>query len=151
VGKVVVTHRIDSAAIQALLTSPNGGVVKDLIRRGVRVQTAAKKNISGANGPKRVNSGRLRGSIQWQLYFIAGIPAVRVGTNVKYGIFVHQGTGLYGPRGEVIRPKSAKFLVFKSQAYGAKKGKFKGKVVVPYVKGMKPNHFLKNALSAARI
>jgi hypothetical protein len=68
---------------------------------------------------------------------------------VHYALYVHDGTGLYGPKKTVIRPKNAKALVFKSKVYGAKRGKFAGKVVVKSVKGMKPNPFLANALDSA--
>lgn len=145
----MITHKLDNAAIGAILHSPSGGVAKDLLRRGYRVQAKAKRNLGGGEGyPKRVNLGHLRNSIAVDLATINGQLTVRVGSNLKYALYVHQGTGLYGPRHRVIRPKSAKFLVFKSKKYGAKKGKFKGKVVVPYVRGMKPNPFLARALSA---
>jgi hypothetical protein len=79
-----------------------------------------------------------------------GYPAVRVGTHLKYARWVHDGTGLYGPRHAMIKPRSAKFLVFKSARYGAKKGKGKGKVFVKQVRGVQPNPFLKSAIPYAK-
>lgn len=146
-----VTHVFNQAQLEQILTSPAGGVAKDLLKRGVRVQSRARRNLNGAtgSGPRRVNTGLLRASIDVQLVLQPKDLAVRVGTGVYYALWVHDGTGLYGPKRTVIRPKQAKALVFRSKIYGAKKGKFAGRVVVKYVRGMKPNPFLKNALSAA--
>lgn len=81
-------------AMAALLTGPNGGVARDLARRAVRVQNAAKVNASGRPGP-RVQTGRLRSSISWEIRTQqSGLPGfaqvtggglvARVGTNVVY-------------------------------------------------------------------
>lgn len=123
---------------------------KDLLRRGLKVQAKARRLVGGAEGhPKRVASGLLRSSIDVKLIEIAGSPAVRIGSGKKYAKWVHDGTGIYGPHNTRIVPKTAKALVFASKQYGAKKGKFKGKVVVRSVKGMQKNEFLKDALPAA--
>jgi len=126
-------------------------VAKDLYRRGLKVQGRARVLLGGAAGhPKRVNTGALRSSVQVQLRTFGGAPAVRIGTNLFYARYVRQGTGIYGPRRQKIVPRRAKALVFKSAKYGAKRGKFRGKVVVRSVKGMRPNDFLTDALRAAR-
>jgi len=36
----------------------------------------------------------------------------RVGTNLAYARMVQEGTGIYGPSGEPITPKTGKYLVF---------------------------------------
>lgn len=120
---------------------------KDLYRRGLKVQTRARVLLSGSAGhPKRVNTGHLRSSIQVQLRTVGGVgPVVRVGTNVRYSRYVHDGTGLYGPRRRKIRPRRAKALRFKGARYGKS-----GYIYAHSVKGMKPNHFLSDALVAAR-
>lgn len=125
---------------------------KDLLRRGFKVQARAKLLLGGAGGahPKRVQTGNLRSSIQVQPRSIGGSAVVRVGTGVKYSRFVHDGTGLFGPRRRKITPKRAQVLVFSSTKYGAKRGKFKGKVVTRSVRGMRPNKFLEAALRAAK-
>ncbi|MFZ0789742.1 MAG: HK97 gp10 family phage protein [Chromatiaceae bacterium] len=124
--------------------------MRDMLRRGLLVETQAKRNLSGIGGPKRIDTGRLRASISTVAVTRNGEPAVLVGTNVKYARWVHDGTGLYGPRHMLITPRTAKVLVFPSALHGKKKGKFAGKVVARSVKGMKPNAFLANALTAAR-
>lgn len=140
---VTWSQRLDPVALRARLAARNGGVMKDLLRRGLLVESAAKRNLSGIGGPKRIDTGRLRASISTVVVERNSQPAVLVGTNVKYAGWVHNGTGIYGPRGTPIRPRSHKFLRFKPR--GATKW-----VYARQVKGMRPNPFLKNALIAAR-
>lgn len=140
-------HQLNPVAIQRLLTSPEGPVAKALLIRGLKVETQAKKNLSGGTtaGPKRVDTGRLRASIATQLRRgAAGGLVVRVGTNVEYALWVHEGTGIYGPTGRVIRPTTSRYLRFKP------KGTTKY-VYAQYVKGMKANRFLTAALPAVRL
>lgn len=145
-------HQFHPAAVQALLASPQGGLAKDVYKRGLRVQAAARRFLSGSGPghPKRIDTGRLRNDVSVNLVTANGLPAVRIGTSVKYSRWVHDGTGIYGPKHALIRPKQAKVLVFKSKVYGAKSGKFKGKVVVKTVKGMPGNPFLRDALKFAK-
>lgn len=140
---VTYSQRLDLGAIQRLLTSPQGGVVQDLMRRGLLVETQAKRNLAGIGGPKRIDTGRLRASINTQVVTRDGLPAVLVGTNVAYAMYVHEGTGLYGPKHQVIRSRTAKRLRFKP--YGSSRY-----VYARQVSGMPPNRFLVNALPAAR-
>lgn len=136
------THQMDLGAVRTLLSSPTGGVVRDLLRRGLLVETQAKRNLGGIGGPKRIDTGRLRASIATVVVTRNNAPAVLVGTNTNYAMFVHEGTGLYGPRHTVIRPRRAKFLRFKPR--GSNKW-----VYARSVKGMRRNRFLTNALHAA--
>ena len=142
-ARVTYSHRLDLNAVRVLLTSRQGGVVRDLLRRGLRVESQAKRNLEGIGGPKRIDTGRLRASISTQVVTRNGVPTVLVGTNLNYAIFVHNGTGIYGPTGRMIRPRRAKRLKFKP------KGSHKF-VYAKAVRGMRPNRFLTNALSAAR-
>ena len=135
-----VKHNLNRAGISAMLSSPNGAVAKDLFRRGKKVETKAKQNLS--RNPRRIDTGLLRSSINTQLISLGGKPAVRVGTNVYYALWVHDGTGIYGPRGAPIKPKTAHALSWK-----VKGGK---KVFARSVKGMQKNPFLKDAVNAAK-
>lgn len=137
------SHRLDVSAIRVLLTSPQRGVVQDLLRRGLLVETQAKRNLGGVGGPRRIDTGRLRASINTQLVRRNDAMAVIVGTNVKYARFVHDGTGLYGPRHRMIRPVRRKFLRFRVRGT-------RGYIYARAVKGSPGNAFLKNALPAAR-
>lgn len=135
-------HKLDKQQLAVLLRSPQGVVAKNMLARGVRVASQAKKNLE--RPPRRVNHGVLRASISAQLVMVNNLPAVRVGSNVKYAIYVHDGTGLYGPKATPIKPLRAKALAFNV------KNKSK-KVFAKSVKGMKPNPFLRDAIKAAKM
>lgn len=146
-----VRHVFNDAQLHYIISSPVGPTAKDLLKRGKRVESRAKRNLTGAAGaPRRVNTGHLRASVGTNLLIRPDGLAVRVGTGVSYALYVHDGTGLYGPKHTVIRPKLGRVLVFRSKIYGAKRGKYAGKVVVTFVRGMKPNPFLRDALPAFR-
>lgn len=75
----------DDAALARLLEGPDGHVAKDLTRRALRVQRAAKRLCP-------VDTGRLRASIAWRMgRDWRGLYAI-VGTNVHYAAYVEFGT-----------------------------------------------------------
>lgn len=75
----------DERALDELFNSPEGPVGKDLTRRAVRVETAAKRLAP-------VDTGRLRSSISRELGRDGqGLVAV-IGTNVHYAPHVEFGT-----------------------------------------------------------
>lgn len=77
--------RFDHAALHRLFNSETAVVGKELARRAVKVDRAAKQLCP-------VDTGRLRSSITWQLATDAkGLHAV-VGTDVLYAPFVELGT-----------------------------------------------------------
>jgi len=126
----------NSQEIIQLLTSPTGGVVQDLLRRGRLVENQAKRLCP-------VRTGRLRSAITHELRRESGIPVVRVGTNVNYSMYVHEGTGIYGPRHAPIRPRHAKLLRFTAED---------GTIVfTKQVKGQPARPFLERALQVAVI
>lgn len=124
-----------------MMSEPTGGVARDMLRRGLNVETRAKQALS--EPPRRIDTGRLRASIGTTQIFRNGVPGARVGTTVYYAIFVQRGTGLFGPKRRRIRPKVRKFLKFTPK--GASQPIFRRSVA-----GMKPNRFLTNGLKAAR-
>lgn len=139
-----VFHVLNTAQIDFILKSPHGAVAKDLIKRGIRVQSKARRNLGGAtgSGPKRIDNGLLRASISTQLGTDADGLVMRVGSRLYYSRWVHDGTGIFGPRRMRIYPKKAKFLHWKTKA---------GKSVFrKSVAGMRPNTYLKSALPAYR-
>ncbi len=88
------------AALNRLLNGQHGGIARDLARRAVRVQNAAKLNatgraVAGANNPEgrgpKVDTGRLRSSIQWELREDQHGLVARIGTNVEYGYYLETG------------------------------------------------------------
>lgn len=85
---VRIRHEILPSGVNALFSSTSP-TAKDLMRRAIRVQSRARENLQGP--PRRIDTGRLRASIS-----IGESPGkklgLRVGTNVEYAMFVHEGT-----------------------------------------------------------
>lgn len=144
---VKATHKLNTAQINYILHSPAGPAARDLIKRGIRVQSRARRNLGGTtgSGPRRIDTGLLRASIHTNLLTGGPYLTMRVGSGQYYALWVHDGTGIYGPRATKIKPKTAKYLKFKWKKMGNKTFYFKS------VKGMKPNPYLKNALPAASL
>lgn len=76
---------LNQAAINQLLKTEGGPVGKDLLRRAVNVETAAKRYCP-------VDTGRLRASIEHDLGIDSKGLFARIGSNVEYAIFVEAGT-----------------------------------------------------------
>lgn len=137
-------HKFNYGVLYAKMRNPTGGLARDMMRRGLKVETAAKRNLAGANGaPRRINNGLLRDTTQARSSTWMGLPAARIGTPMKYARLVHDGTGLFGPKKRKITPKTKKALRFKPKG----SARF---IVVRSVKGMVANPFLKDALAAAK-
>lgn len=128
-----VTITLDEAAIRKMFADPKGQIARGIYKLGKKVERRAKRLCP-------VDHGRLRASITTELVIRGGLPVARVGTNVKYALYVHEGTGVYGPRGAPITPKRAKAL-----AFTGKSGKL---VIVKSVKGMRGTPYLRDALHA---
>jgi len=88
-ARVRVTQDVNEGYIRKL--SGPGGPIQDLLAlRALAVQAAAKQRIREA--PQRIDTGNLINSIQFLIYFRAGKPIARIGTNVEYAMYVHDGT-----------------------------------------------------------
>lgn len=115
---------------------------RDIDERARRVRDRARELLAGADGhPRRVRTGELLASVMTAPTTYGGLPAARIGTRLRRGRWVHDGTGIYGPRRHRIEPVRARVLVFRGRG---------GLVFVRWVRGMRPNHFLTDALRAAR-
>jgi hypothetical protein len=139
-----ITQTLDTAAIQRQLHSSSGGIARDMLRRGLRVQANARRRA-----PAR--TGRLRGSIEVATVprVVSGVSTfgVVVGTNLRYAPWVINGTGVYGPSHSPIRPRQAKFLVFVDRRARGRSARVN---FAKQVAGQRGNNFLKDALPAAR-
>lgn len=128
---MAVTHRINQAAVDSIV-APGGPVYRDMLRRGIRVQNGARRRVN-------VDTGRLRSSLNVEGPIVRnGAAGVRVGTNVEYAIYVHEGT-----RPHLIRPQARAALRF--QAGGGVV--YARRVFHPGTRG---NPFLRDALADAR-
>lgn len=82
----------NTGELEALLKSQHGPVAIDLLRRGIRVQAAAKNFATGVGGGPHVRTGRLRSSISTALGADAEGVYCDIGSNVEYAGFVELGT-----------------------------------------------------------
>lgn len=138
---------IDPAALRDLLYSPQGPVYRD-----IQIQTERVRNRAISLCP--VNNGRLRASITGQVLSEPSGPVGRVGTNVEYALFVHEGTGIYGPKGApyTIVPRRRKALAFVWKGAPVPPNGRGGRHVYKRVtvKGSRPKPFLRDALQAVQ-
>lgn len=91
VDSAIASFRWNELQLFELLRSPAGPVARDLVRRAIRVEAAAKENATHRPGPM-VRTGRLRGSITWRLGSDALGLFADIGTAVIYGKFLEEGT-----------------------------------------------------------
>jgi hypothetical protein len=64
--------------------------VRNLRARALATQTAAKRRLNA--DPRRIDTGNLVNSIEIREYIRAGGIVERIGTDVEYANYVHQGT-----------------------------------------------------------
>jgi hypothetical protein len=124
----------------------NGPVYQDIHRRGNAVLREARRLA-----PK--DTGRLKQSMAMEMRFAMGKVIARVGTNVDYALFIHEGTANKGTG--YIYPKKGQFLKFPVVNNSGKgRRRYKAGATAQYayakrVRGIKPTPFLLNALPAA--
>jgi phage gpG-like protein len=123
--------RINDAAVQKMLRNPKGQVAKGILKIGKKVERKAKRLVP-------VDHGVLRNSISTELIIRRG-PVARIGTKVKYALYVHEGTGIYGPKNSPIIARPGKVMAFTLR----KSGKL---IFTKKIKGMKGTPYLRNAL-----
>lgn len=88
-AEVTIRHHWDRGALDVMLRSQGGSVGQNMLLRGIRVQSEAKRQITALGA---VDTGRLRASlVVWQQATNEGVQTF-VGTNVEYAIYVHNGT-----------------------------------------------------------
>lgn len=109
----------------------NGAVGKDLSRRALRVQLAAKAQTG-------VDTGKLKRDITKSWGTGSSDLAIKVGSTVPYALMHHNGT-----RPHIIRPKRAKAL-----RWVAKNGNVVFARVVHHP-GTKPNRYLADNIHLA--
>lgn len=139
---------IDQAAVQGLLHSPAGPVVRRVERYTTRTEAAAK-----AGAP--VDEGQLRASIDSAVTVQPGRVVGRVGSPLPQAVWTSFGTGIYGPKKRPITPKHGRWLVFepgrsmgppRSGGRHRAKGKRGPLVFATSVKGTPPNPYFYEAL-----
>lgn len=113
-------------------------------RVGTRVVAEAKDRCP-------VDEGALRSSIDYTTAVDAQKAHVTVGSPLEYAQYVHEGTGIYGPKQTPIVPVDKKALKFRWEPTDGRPTKSKDKrgfVFFKSVKGQPPQPFLADALRA---
>lgn len=102
-----VTVRVDlhQAQIRNFLYSPAGPVV-----RGVRRWSQEVRRVAIANAPK--DTGQLASSSAVEMNTHPGLVVGVVSFRARHALWVHEGTGIYGPRGRPIRARGGGMLRF---------------------------------------
>jgi hypothetical protein len=124
----VTLHRM---AIARFLYEPTGPVHQKVAEIVRRTEAIAKATI-------RVDTGRARNTGKSSVTAVPGAVIGRVEFTAHYARYLHDGTGIYGPRGRPITPKRA--LVFRVGGQ---------LVFARQVRGIRGDKFLVNALKAA--
>lgn len=134
----------------ALRSIAIAGAEVDLRRRANNVLNAARRNVP-------VDTGVLRASLAVSFSRgPQGEPVARIGSNLSYALPVHEGTGIYGPRGTRIYPRYRTFLrwpAVNNSGHGNRRysgGRTSGYVFARSVRGMRGRPYLLLALDAAR-
>jgi hypothetical protein len=133
-GVMTIRIKLDESALNRELSTSSGMVGRGLFKLATRVEAEAKRRAP-------VDTGRLRSSLKKRVVSSGGKIVAEVSTNVKYAVYVHEGTGIYGPRRRLITPQRGAVLVFTPR--GAARPVF-----VRSVRGVKPRPFLRDALRA---
>lgn len=130
-----VTFEVDEPEVDRLLRSRGGAVAQ-------AVNDVAERTARAARSRAPVDSGRLRNSIRVRSHATASQFKAWVYTNVEYSVYVHEGTGIYGPRGRPIRPRRGRFLAWEDPNGG-------GMIFAREVRGQRPQPYLLDALRFA--
>lgn len=132
-----ITTHVDLNALMRLGSDPAGPIFRHMVSRGADVESAAKRNASGA--VVKVRSGNLRSSIHTETPEMReGRIVVAVTADAAYALAVHEGT-----RPHDIVPKTKRVLAWQGPAGPV----FSRRVHHP---GTKPKPFLDDALNVVR-
>lgn len=138
---VRVNISINDPELQRLFS--DAGDVGQYVRR-IADRTA---NMARAYAP--VDNGPLRASFRVRVVFTKSRIKAWIYTELEYGLFVHEGTGIYGPKGQMIKPKRGKYLVFEARNARTTAPGRGTKVFARQVRGQRPNRYLLRALQTA--
>jgi hypothetical protein len=85
-----VRHSFNYGNARVIMSSPSSGVVKNMRARAIATQSAAKQRLRA--DPRRIDTGNLINSIEIQETLRPNVIVERIGTNVEYAPYVHDGT-----------------------------------------------------------
>lgn len=140
----IVTVRTNHDAMAEFLYGPTGPMVRSVTVWGEQV-----RSIGAATAPR--DSGLLANSHTVRVGIAPGFAFAAITANTEYALFVMRGTGLYGPRGRIIKARKGKVFRFEGRgAHGpvARGGSAApgGVVFAKSIKGTPANPYLEEAL-----
>lgn len=112
-----------------------GGNAEPLVRAALTNSAQKVQQEARQRAPHR--TGTLQRSIMPEIDY----PRAEVAVNEKYGIFIEEGTGVYGPNHSPITPRRAKVLAFTVGGSA---------VFTKMVKGMRARPFFKPGWEASQ-
>lgn len=98
------------------------------------------REVKSEGGPTPHDTSQLRGSIKSE---ITSPDSARVYTDLEYGIYQEFGTGIYGPKGTPITPKTKPYLAF----FSKKTGRW---VRAKSVKGVQAKRFMQKSFDKVK-
>jgi hypothetical protein len=124
------------------------GLANDAV---ARMDDIGRQVVNFARIGCNVDTGQLRSSITHHVTLAGTSAKLRVGSPLERARYIHEGTGIYGPKGKPIVPVTAKALKFPTpKSIGPlRPGGSRspgGFVFAKSVKGIQPNPFLTDAL-----
>ncbi|ONK13137.1 HK97 gp10 family phage protein [Streptomyces sp. MP131-18] len=124
---------LDNGVIDRELSA--AGWVGTMVREVTEAVEASARARCPGNGP-------LRASIQSEITDRPGEVLGEVFSDLDYARYVHEGTGVYGPRRRPIRPVRRQVLTWRDLGSGER-------VFARQVEGQRPRPFLMDGLLAA--
>jgi hypothetical protein len=115
---------------------------QDALRRRLRAISEPKEllrevallSVAEAKGLVPVRTGNLRRTIRVGPVTAKSARVLAGGTrSVGYARYVEEGTGIYGPKGQPIRPKKARMLSWKSGGKRVFAKSVRGRKATPYL------------------
>lgn len=146
---MAIDFQLNRSELIALLNSQQGPAAAAVMRYGNRVLNRARQLCP-------VDEGRLRASLTLEMRITPRGPIARIGSNLEYARYVHEGTGIYGPSHQPIRPVSARALRWPiKNNSGRGRRRFAGGSTAGYVFSMRSSGsparpFLRDALRSTR-
>lgn len=130
---------LNHAAIYQFLYSPGGPIV-----RGVNRWSQEVRSLAVARSPK--SSGHLAGSSSVEMNTHPGFVVGVIRFSARHALWVHEGTGIYGPRGRPIRRRGGGLMKFPTGAGGGSRARGRAFTYTRTARGQRPQPFLVSAL-----
>jgi hypothetical protein len=149
-----------SGSTGSLQAALEGIAKKDVTGRSKAVRDLAKENVRTRS--TFLKAGGIYDTLDYVVHKTTDGYIGRVGTTSPHAKWVEDGTGLYGPRHQLITPTSRRFMTFQSNIFSRRKPKpttervafqeqSRISIFTPSTRGQRGKHYLRDALAAALV